>query len=637
MILLSANNISKSYGSSRILEDISFQLDEREMIGLIGVNGAGKTTLFRLILGEEEPDAGGFARAPGLQIGSMQQHLGLDSAADALATTLEVFAPLVAMEQELDELVAAMEHAPDDVLIERHHALRERFERDGGLEFRARTRAALLGLGFLPGELSLPLASLSGGQRSKISLARLLLTKADLILLDEPTNHLDIPSVEWLEDFLRGYNGAAIIISHDRYFLDRVTRHTWELSRRLRAGVGSYTAYMAEKARALKIEEKHYAGARREIERVETSIKRMRQWNREKSIKQAESKEKMVARMKEDLAPPERAARAIHFRLKSAGVSGNEVLTAEGVAVRFGERMLFEGVDLRLYRGERAALIGPNGCGKTTLLRRLLAPKPVDRIHLGTGAKLGYYDQAQADLNETSTPFEEISRAYPSLSGTEIRSALGAFLFKGDDVFKAVRALSGGERARVCILKLMLSSANVLLLDEPTNHLDIGSREALEQALLGYDGTLLFVSHDRYFINKLATKTLELTPSVLRETAGGYDDYLAHRLSSEEAREETLPGSAKAPNEYKLRKERLSVRRSLKSKAAAAERELDGIAARRTALHGELDGFASSDYERVYELSAELEALDAAEADWMRKWEEAQSVLEEMGETGESE
>ncbi len=639
MALLSVSNLGKEFSERTLFRGVNFEVGERDKIGLVGDNGCGKTTLFRLLTGEYTPDAGGVVRSREARIGYMQQHVCTDGGRTLWDEVEAVFAPVMAMEREWEQVNALLagEKSGGAVLIERQLQLSERIEAAGGLTYKSRVRATLLGLGFDEAAFSQPVGSLSGGQKSKAAMGRLLLSDANLLLLDEPTNHLDIPSVEWLEEFLRTYAGAAVIISHDRYFLDKVTTRTLELSHgKLYASNGNYSFHKALREKEREVEEKHYKTATREIKRIEENIALLRQWNREKSIRTAESKQKMVDRMKEGLVEPESDAPVIRFDFTARYVSGNEVINAEDLAMGFPNRPLFHDVTFHVRRGQRVFLLGPNGCGKTTLLKILngqYAPLK-GSVRLGAKVTVGYYDQTQEGLNPDKTVIDEVWDAYPDQTQTEIRNALAAFLFRGDDVFKPVAQLSGGERARLLLLKLMLARDNLLLLDEPTNHLDIGSCEALEEALSGYDGTIFIVSHDRYFINRMADHIIRLTEDGCRVFPGNYDDYLAEleREPEPAAQAPSAPAPAKV-NDYKLRKEQESARRKLAGRIRRNEEAIARAETAVAALHERLaDEAVSADYNRVMELTAELDRANTALEELMEEWEQLQNEQMAMGE-----
>ncbi len=640
MALLSVSNLRKDFSERTLFRDVNFEVGERDKIGLVGDNGCGKTTLFRLLTGEYTPDAGGVVRAKDARVGYMEQHVCRDGGRTLWGEVESVFAPVMELEREWEAVNALLagEKSGDAALIERQHSLTERIEAMGGLTYKSRVRATLLGLGFDEAAFSQPVDTLSGGQKSKAAMGRLLLSDANLLLLDEPTNHLDIPSVEWLEEFLRAYTGAAVIISHDRYFLDRVTGRTLELAHgRLYASNGNYSFHKALREKERETEEKHYKTASKEIKRIEENIALLRQWNREKSIRTAESKQKMVDRMKADLVEPESDAPVIRFDFTARFTSGNEVVNAENLAMGFPGRPLFHDVSFQVRRGQRIFLLGPNGCGKTTLLKVMngqYAPLQ-GSVRLGAKVSIGYYDQTQEGLDPGKTVIDEVWDAYPDRTQTEIRNALAAFLFRGDEVFKSVSLLSGGERARLLLLKLMLARDNLLLLDEPTNHLDIASCEALEEALSGYDGTIFIVSHDRYFINRMADHVIRLTGDGCRVFPGNYDAYLAE-LQKEDAAEPETPAAPVPPkaNEYRLRKEQESARRKLATRIRRNEEAITDAEAAVAALHEQLaDEAVAADYGRVLGLTAELDRQNTELERLMEEWEQLQN--EQMTMDGE--
>lgn len=641
MAYLSVSNLSKSFGERSLFRGVTFEVGEHDKVGLVGENGCGKTTLFRILTGEYEADEGGVVRAKEARVGYMEQHACADSARTLWEEAETVFAPVIAMEKEFREVNNRLNggESGDTALIERQHTLTERFEAAGGLTYKSRIRSALLGLGFDETAFSQPVASLSGGQKSKAAMVKLLLSDVNLLLLDEPTNHLDIPSVEWLEEFLHTYAGAAVVISHDRYFLDKITNRTLEIANgRLYAADGNYSVHKALRAQQREAEEKQYKTATREIRRVEESIARFRQFNREKSIRAAESKQKMVDRMKEGLVVPESEAPVIRFDFTARETSGNEVINAENLAMGFPGRPLFRDVGFQVRRGERVFLLGPNGCGKTTLLKILNGQlRPLKgSTRLGAKVSVGYYDQTQSGLHPEKTAIDEIWDAYPNRTQTELRNALAAFLFRGDDVFQPVSALSGGEKARLLLLKLMLARDNLLLLDEPTNHLDIASCEALEEALAGYDGTIFIVSHDRYFINRMASKIIRLDPDGCRVYPGNYDAYLEKCREESEARTTPAPVADRdakpKENGYQLQKERESERRRLNTRIKRNEEAVTAAEEAVRSLREQLsDDSTAADYERVLKLTGALDQKTKELDELMETWEQLQSEQEQFG------
>ena len=636
MVYLSATNVSKAFGEETLFENVSFHVEEHDKIGLVGANGAGKTTLFKMIIGQMEPDTGG-VYVNRDAIGYMEQYACLDDGHTVLEEALSGFWKFHRMEEELHSLTAALDKAGDDAgLIERQQFLTEQYAAQGGLTYQSRVRAALLGLGFAPEDLERPLFSLSGGQRSKVSLARLLTCDAKLLLLDEPTNHLDIRSVGWLEDFLKAYDGAYLVISHDRYCLDQVTKKTFELEHgHLRMYGGGYSEYLLRKQEDREVLQHQYDSQMREIKRIEGIIAQQRQWNREKNIKTAESKQKMVDRLRGQLVKPEAELSAIRFAFNVLPGGGNDVLLAEELSKRFGEKKLFEHAKLHIRNGERVFLLGENGCGKTTLLRIITGQLPSDSgfLRLGVGIKAGYYDQNLEGLNYDKDVIHEVWDKYPQMTQTQVRNALAVFLFTGDDVFKPMRALSGGERARVALLKLMLSKANFLLLDEPTNHLDIASREALESALLGYEGTLLMVSHDRYFINKLADRVLVMKENGIEECIGNYDDYLAReeaRPKCEEAVQKAVP---KKQNDYQRRKELESQKRRTAGQRNRTETAIEETEAQIEQLQEAMASpQVSADYNKILELTGQLDETKQKLDGLYEQWEQLEEQLRELEE-----
>ncbi len=634
MTRLAAHGLSKYFGERALFTDLAFEIGDRDRIGLVGDNGSGKTTLLRMLMGEESADSGEVVRAADTRIGYMEQHTCREASRTLWDEVESVFADVMDIERQLADVNAALatgESAP--ALLEKQLLLRERFEAAGGLYYKSRVRSTLLGLGFAENMFDTPVGVLSGGQRSKAAMGRLLLAETNLLLLDEPTNHLDIPSVEWLEEYLINYTGAVVVISHDRYFLDRVTTRTMELKGgRLYVTAGNYSAHKEKRARDREIEQKHYKTAMQEIHRIEENITLLKQWNREKSIRAAESREKRVERLREQLVDPEADNRTVNFRFEAAVAGGNEVLIARELAKSFGDNHLFRTADMTLMRGDRAFLLGANGCGKTTFLRVLRGELASDAgfVRLGAKVSVGYYDQVQQGLDGGKTALQELWDAYPRKTETEIRSALAAFLFRGDDVYKRIGVMSGGERARLLLLKLMLAGNNLLLLDEPTNHLDIASREALEEALESYNGTILAVSHDRYFINRMATRVLELRPDGVHDGGNNYDAVAAARAAVQQC--PSVDSSPKPrENDYKQRKEREGAIRRLHTAIRRAEERVTALEEEIELLNAQLaDPSVAADYEQLASLTAQLDACNAQLEAAMTDWEDTQHQLDEM-------
>lgn len=639
MAILTVNNIKKMFGTDVIIQDITFEVQKGDRIGLVGINGSGKTTLFKVLNGEYTADEGTFTPARETSIGYMEQHVCRDMEKPAFDEVMTVFAPLLKMEAEIEVLTTKISEMPENLneLIEKQAELNDRFIADGGLTCRNRAKSTLIGLGFAPEQIYAPIGVLSGGQKAKIQLAKMLLGESNLLLLDEPTNHLDIPSVEWLEDFLKNYNGSYIVISHDRYFLDAVTNRTFEIENtHLTEYKGNYTKYLQLKEENRLAMQRVYDNTQREIKRIEGIIEQQKRFNQERNYVTIASKQKSIDRLQAALEKPEDDPDTIKFQFKASQRGGNDVLEAEELALSFGDHRLFKNVNLDIKRGEKVFLIGPNGCGKTSLLKVLLHiyKQTFGDFRFGANIDIGYYDQAQGNLDESKTVIDEIWDLHPYMTQTQVRSALAVFLFKGEDVYKPVKGLSGGERARVLLLKLMLSKANLLILDEPTNHLDIGSCEALENALLGYDGTLFVVSHDRYLINKLADKIYYLTPSGTTLYLGNYDAYLEARQKQEAAKaaaeaenENAVP---KANTVYKQKKERASEIRKRRAALSKCEREIEAAEAEIDTLNEQLSNpETASDYEKMMEITNKITEQKALADSLMNDWAELTLWLEE--------
>ena len=628
MALISVSNLEKNYGERTLFSDVSFDIEKNDKIGFVGANGTGKTTIFKILTGTLDPDKGGVARESGLNFGYMEQHTLEDSEKTALDEILAVFSNLIEMEKEIDALTKQLETDHSTQIIEKHAELSEKFAANGGLTYLSRAKATLAGLGFSMDEIDLPVWSLSGGQKGKIALGRQLLAEPQLMLLDEPTNHLDINAVTWLEEYLKNYGGACFIVSHDRFFLDRICNRIFELENsKLYTCNGNYTKYVKVKEERRLSLTRQYDNTMKEIARIEGIIKQQRQWNRERNIKMAESKEKQIERLKKTLIKPDAAPKDIHFDFKLNKTPGSDILKVTNLSKVFENAVLYKGVSFDINRGERAFFIGANGCGKTTLLGQIMSGFGIDDedITFGTGVTIGYFEQTHATLNMKKDVISEVWDAFIDRDQQEIRSALAAFMFFGDDVFKQISELSGGERARVALCKLMLAGNNLLFLDEPTNHLDIYSREALENALCAYPGTLVMVSHDRYFINKLATKICGFEEDNVRVINGTYDDYL--RIFGENAtgdiavKNETKTTTG-GGDDYKRKKQQQSEYRRLVGAISRCEERLYAVEEKIEQVNEQLaNPDIAVDFLKVSELSKELHQYQAEEAALMEEWE----------------
>ena len=530
-MILACHGIQKAFGEHLIVKDGSFHIEDHEKAALVGPNGAGKSTLLKMIVGELSPDDGNVILTKGKTLGYLAQHQEMQSGNTIYEEVRTAKADIIAMERRIREIEMELKHLSGDTLNERletYNRLTATFERENGYAYESEITGVLKGLGFTENDFTKPVDTLSGGQKTRVSLGKLLLTKPDILLLDEPTNHLDLNSIAWLETYLLNYQGAVLIVSHDRYFLNKVVTKVLEIELgELRTYMGNYSDYAAKKQQLRDIRLKEYLNQQQEIKHQEAVIEKLRSFNREKSIKRAESREKMLEKM-QTIEKPVEVNTDIHLKLEPSCVSGNDVLTVEHLSKAFPGQELFTDINFEIKRGEHVAVIGDNGTGKTTLLKILNHVIAADSgtYTLGSNVKIGYYDQEHHVLHMEKTIFDEISDDYPALTNTEIRNVLAAFLFTGDDVFKQISSLSGGERGRVSLAKLMLSEANFLILDEPTNHLDIASKEILENALNDYTGTVLYVSHDRYFINQTATRILDLVNHTFVNYIGNYDYYL---------------------------------------------------------------------------------------------------------------
>lgn len=589
-MILSCNHISKSFVTGDVLIDCSFHIEDREKAAITGLNGAGKSTLLKIITGEMTPDSGDVTIAKGKNIGYLAQNQDISADSTIMDEMLKTKQHLIDIENRLRNLELKMKSAEGDslnALMDTYSKLNHTFELENGYAYKSEIVGVLKGLGFNESDFDKKISSLSGGQKTRVFLSRLLLLKPDIILLDEPTNHLDMTSITWLETFLTNYPGAVIIVSHDRYFLDKIVTHVIEIENHsVRSYSGNYSAFAQKKEKIRDAELKHYYNQQREIKHQEEVIEKLKSFNREKSIKRAESREKMLGKI-DKLSKPVFIDSEMHLKFTPQITSGKDVLTVKGLAKSFGDNMLFENLDFEIKRGEKVAIIGDNGTGKTTIQKIINNLICADAGEITPGSKVvtGYYDQEHHVLTKENTLFEEISDAYPEMTNTEIRNILAAFLFTGDDVFKKIADLSGGERGRVSLAKLMLSESNFLILDEPTNHLDITSKEILENALNNYDGTVLYVSHDRYFINKTATRILDLKNKKMVNYIGNYDYYLEKceemtKIYAPDTNVSSIDQSASKTgikDDWKAQKEEQAKLRKLKNEIKKIESRIDEL------------------------------------------------------------
>lgn len=627
MIAISITGLSLSFGVTPILENISFSLDETDRLGIIGVNGCGKSTLFRLILGEYTPDSGTIYIAKGKTVGILTQDGAFEEerlpdgspASTPLLQMYTAFPQLLQMEKRLAELQKALESDGDASLhtVAEYTALNERFIREGGLEFRSRCESVLSRMGFSGDDMNRPLDTLSGGQRTRLALSRELSREPDILLLDEPTNHLDIETLGWLENYLLTYKKCVMVISHDRYFLDRVTNKTLAIEHhRAKLYQGGYTATTEQRRIDRELAEKHYKDQQKEIARQEAYIAQQRQWNRERNIIAAESRQKLLDKMVR-LEKPKEAPKAIRMQFTAASSSGNEVLTAHHLSMGFDGKTLFRDLSFLVKKNERLFIVGQNGAGKSTLIKMMLGKiAPLSGyLEAGYNVEIGYYDQENQNLTPENTVLDELWNAYPTLPETQIRNTLALFRFVNEEVFKTVDQLSGGERARLTLAKLILSKMNLLILDEPTNHLDIDSREALEQALSAFDGTVITVSHDRYFMDKLATRVIEIAPPEVSERiscdypvtrAGeGYTEYLSEREArfarsgKDDSNETPVETISTNKEQYLKNKQAAAEERKQKARLDRLKKESEKLEKELEAVESELFGDAATDYERA--------------------------------------
>ncbi len=635
MILLSAQNIQKSFGTNVVLKDASLVLQDGQRLGLVGVNGCGKSTLMKIIAGLEPYDGGTLTMQKGLRLGYLAQQ-GMVTPGKTVLEELEaVFEPVVAMEARLRQLEQDMAHTAEDPvrlrqLGNQYDQLTRQFEESNGYGWRSTVQGVLAGLGFRREQQDQLAELLSGGERTRLCLGRLLLQRPDVLLLDEPTNHLDLKSIAWLEDYLLGYKGAVLLVSHDRYFMDHVCDHMAELLLgSIESYDGNYTAYIQQRVQRFEIRMKAYEMQQKEIARQEAIIARYRSFNREKSIRAAESREKKLEKMERLEKPVEENAIRFHFDIRRR--TGEDVLMAEELKKGFNGRTLFEHVKLHLRAGDRIALIGDNGVGKSTLFKCLIGEEQFDEgtVRLGTGVDIGYYDQHQAHLHESKSVLDEVWDEFPRLEQSQVRGALGLFLFTGDDVFAPIATLSGGEKGRVALTKLMLRKDNLLLLDEPTNHLDMDSREVLEAALEDYPGTILAISHDRYFINRFATRVMVLEQGGVKEYLGNYDDYF-EKINRGQEPDGDLPQITRTAQDKEKRRSREATQRLKALKAAVAQAE--AAVAQAEQEQAELEALMAApetyqDAAKAAELGRRYQQIQQEVACRYEAWEQAEAEL----------
>lgn len=630
MIVLNVDNLSLSFGTKVILNGVTFALDEGDRLGIIGTNGCGKSTLFRLILGEHIPDTGAVYISKNKTIGILRQDDAFDAfqGEDGAATALEViyrsFPELLAAEKRLHELEAALQHNANETLALEFSTLNDRFIREGGLEFRSRCASTLLKMGFDAETMNRPFTSFSGGQRTRLALSRELCREPDILMLDEPTNHLDVETLSWLESFLASYKKCVLVISHDRYFLDKITNKTLHIEHtQAKLYRGNYTKSMEQRKIDREIEERHYKNQQKEIARQEAYIAQQRQWNRERNIIAAESRQKMLDKM-EKIERPKNDEKSIRMRFSASPVSGNDVLTVKGVTFGYTSKPILKNISFLVKKDDRLFLVGPNGCGKSTLIKLLIGKltPSVGYIEEGYNVHIGYYDQENQNLSPNNTVLDELWNAYPTLTELTIRNALAKFRFIGEDVFKEVRDLSGGERARLTLSKLILSNVNLLILDEPTNHLDIDSREALEAALQEFEGTVITVSHDRYLIGKLATRIIDLSPDGLQDIhieriGDAYEELCRERARRAERQALSEQSTAPTHTAQPSQKEQYLKNKQDAAEARRAQKRLERLRAEAERLENELEAIeremtteAATDYVRLAELDTKKNEIE---------------------------
>lgn len=636
-MILSCHNISKSFGTDVIIENASFNIEDREKAAIVGINGAGKSTLLKIIMNEIQQDSGSVVISKDKTIGFLSQHQDFSKDNTIYNEVLETKRDIIDMEiriRDIEKEMAGKNGEELNELMNIYSKLTNQFDLNNGYSYKSEITGILKGLGFLESDFDKNVKELSGGQKTRVALGKLLVSKPDIILLDEPTNHLDMQSIEWLETFLLNYPGAVIIVAHDRYFLDKICTKIIDIDNgKVRVYSGNYTQYADKKKQLREARIKEYLNQQREIKHQEEVIEKLKSFNREKSIKRAESRQKMLEKM-DIIDKPEEVNNSIKLNLEPEIESGKDVLEATALSKSFEKRVLFDDLNFEIKRGERVALIGQNGTGKTTILKIINGIYEADKgsIKLGAKVNIGYYDQEHQQLNLNNTAFDEIADSYPDLTETKIRNTLAAFLFTNDDVFKKINDLSGGERGRIALAKLMLSKANFLILDEPTNHLDIDSKEILENVLNNYTGTVFFVSHDRYFINETATRILELTDKTLINYIGNYDYYLNKRdeLKSiyiqAESNVNNVVQTSNSKADWKEKKDAQAIKRKFQNRLKKTEEEIQKTENRIADIDEKLcDESIATDVAKLMEYHNEKEKLNSKLDELYEEWEEIMS------------